>query len=46
LDGALGALAGPRAAVWAMLGVLAVATVIVVAGPLRAGRDFPVAPAP
>ncbi|UOX89665.1 MFS transporter [Amycolatopsis sp. FBCC-B4732] len=44
LAGGLGALAGPRTAVWAMLGVLAVAVVLVVAGPFRTRRDFPAAP--
>ncbi|MFJ7215150.1 MFS transporter [Amycolatopsis sp. NPDC098790] len=43
LAGALGSLAGPRAAVWAVMAVLVVATAIVVAGPVRAGRDLPVA---
>jgi MFS family permease len=43
LGGGLGALAGPRGAVWALMGVLMVATLIVATGPLRTSRDFPAA---
>jgi hypothetical protein len=41
LAGAFGSLAGPRAAVWAVMAVLVVAAAIVVAGPIRTGRDLP-----
>ncbi len=43
LAGALGSLAGPRVAVWAVMAVLVAATAIVVAGPLRTRRDLPAA---
>jgi MFS family permease len=43
LGGGLGALAGPRGAVSALMGVLVVATLVVATGPLRTSRDFPVA---
>jgi MFS family permease len=41
LAGALGSLAGPRAAVWVVMAVLVAATGIVAAGPIRTGRDLP-----
>ncbi|VVJ20565.1 Uncharacterised protein [Amycolatopsis camponoti] len=43
LAGALGSLAGPRAAVWAVMAVLVAATLVLVAGPIRTGRDLPAA---
>ncbi|WP_372666617.1 hypothetical protein [Amycolatopsis kentuckyensis] len=43
LAGALGSLAGPRAAVWAVMAVLVAATGIAAAGPIRTGRDLPAA---
>ncbi|MFI5588220.1 MFS transporter [Amycolatopsis sp. NPDC051758] len=43
LAGGLGSLAGPRAAVWALMGLLTAAALVLAAGPIRAGRDFPAA---
>ncbi|MEU7790185.1 MFS transporter [Amycolatopsis sp. NPDC049159] len=43
LAGALGALAGPRGAVWALMAVLLAATLIIVVSPIRTNRNLPAA---